>query len=102
MHTHEWTPQETRTLHQNLHLHPRVAATVLPHKTMRQVQYKRTQALKTGIDRNDKYRQPITDSLRKRNWTNEECSYYFRATNGDEEAQMYLRRRGLWHVAGVK
>lgn len=76
---HEWTPQETRTLHQNLHLKPEIVESVLPRKTHTQIARKRRHILSGKFPIDVKQRQVVNDSLKIRRWSELDRIAYIRA-----------------------
>ena len=92
-----WTPQETRTMYQNLHLKPQIVASVLPCKTHTQIARKRRSILAGKFPIDAKHRQMVTNSLKTRRWSEADRVTYIRAATGDMAAREILTRRGLWY-----
>lgn len=95
--THEWTPQETRTMYQNLHLKPEIVASVLPCKTHTQIARKRRHILSGKFPIDVKQRQVVTDSLKVRRWSELDRIMYIRAASGCKASRDNLIKRGLWY-----
>lgn len=95
--THEWTPQETRTMYQNLHLKPEIVASVLPCKTHTQIARKRRYILSGKFPIDVKQRQVVTDSLKIRRWSELDRIAYIRAASGCKVSCDNLTKRGLWY-----
>ena len=64
MTTSTWTPQETRTMQQNLHIKPSVLTSVIPNKTCDQIARKRRYILDGNLPLDIEQRQRIADSLK--------------------------------------
>ena len=92
-----WTPQETRTIYQNLHLKPQVVASVIPGKTHTQIARKRRHILSGNFPLDVKQRQAVTDSLKIRRWSEFDRIAYIRAASGCKVSRDNLIQRGLWY-----
>lgn len=97
MHTSEWTPQETRTICQNLHLKPTVVSAVIPGKTHTQVARKRSHVLAGNLHIDKAHQRNIVNSLKSRGWSTVDCVEYIRAATGCDVSRANLIQRGLWY-----
>ena len=95
--THVWTPQETRTIYQNLHIKPQVVASVIPGKTHTQIARKRRHILSGKFPVDMHQRQAVTDSLKVRRWSELDRIRYIRAASGCKASRDNLIQRGLWY-----
>lgn len=98
----EWTPQETRTLQQNLHIKPAVLTSVLPNKTCNQIARKRRHILAGNFPVDVKQRQVVTDSLKIRRWSEADRVLYIRAASGCKASRDQLTNRGIWYNGANK
>ena len=92
-----WTPQETRTIYQNLHLKPQIVASVIPGKTHTQIARKRRHILSGKFPVDMKLRQSVSDSLKVRRWSELDRIRYIRAASGCKASRDNLIQRGLWY-----
>ena len=92
-----WTPQETRTIYQNLHIKPQVVASVIPGKTHTQIARKRRHILSGKFPVDMKLRQSVSDSLKVRRWSELDRIRYIRAASGCKASRDNLIQRGLWY-----
>ena len=97
MNTRKWTPQETRTMYQNLHIKPAVLTSVIPNKTCDQIARKRRHILAGNFPIDVKHRQCVSDSLKQRGWSIQDRVLYIRAASGCKASREQLINRGLWY-----
>ena len=97
MRTHKWTPQETRTMQQNLHIKPTVLTSVIPNKTCSQIARKRRYILDGNLPLDLEQRQRVADSLKQRRWSTQDRVLYIRAASGCKASREQLINRGLWY-----
>ena len=97
MATSTWTPQETRTMQQNLHIKPAVLTSVIPNKTCDQIARKRRHILAGNFPIDVKHRQCVSDSLKQRGWSIQDRVLYIRAASGCKASREQLTNRGIWY-----
>ena len=95
--TPTWTPQETRTMHQNLHIKPAALTSVIPNKTCNQIARKRRHILDGNFSLDIEQRQRVADSLKQRRWSTQDRVLYIRAASGCQASRDNLTNRGLWY-----
>ena len=102
MYTHEWTPQETRTMQQNLHIKPAVLTSVIPNKTCDQIARKRRYILDGNLPLDARNRRLVVNSLKRKGWSELDRNLYMGAADGCKVARDYLISRGLWYNGASK
>lgn len=97
----EWTPRETATMLQNLHLSPNLISAVIPGRSLKSIRNKRdAMRKKNPVSYCRKTWDRVYGSLIRRGWSPLHANMYIKTYMGNEEARISLEMCGLWNMKG--